>query len=120
MPTFKRLILVLLIMATGACAGTRGAVVDRKPDHRTGGTAPVHLFRTFLSGADGQRCPMTPSCSSYALTAIQRHGALMGWIMTVDRLMRCGRDELTRCQTVQTSDGARCPDTVENNDFWWY
>lgn len=82
--------------------------------------APIRLFQKYLSGADGHRCPMTPSCSSYALQAMQRHGALKGWIMSCDRLMRCGRDEVRRQPPVLTPGGPRTPDSVGNNDFWWH
>ena len=80
--------------------------------------APIHFYRAFLSRADGHRCPMTPSCSSYALSAMQRHGALMGYIMACDRLMRCGRDELALSQRVMTRDGWRWQDPLDANDFW--
>ncbi|WP_319409234.1 membrane protein insertion efficiency factor YidD [uncultured Desulfosarcina sp.] len=79
---------------------------------------PIRFFQKYLSGADGHRCPMTPSCSSYALQAMQRHGSVMGWIMACDRLMRCGRDELKRSPSVMTRNGIRCQDPVQNNDFW--
>jgi putative component of membrane protein insertase Oxa1/YidC/SpoIIIJ protein YidD len=80
--------------------------------------APIRFFQKYLSGADGHRCPMTPSCSSYALQAMQRHGSVKGWIMACDRLMRCGRDELKRSPSVMTRNGIRCQDPVRNNDFW--
>ncbi len=80
--------------------------------------APIRFFQRYLSGADGHRCPMTPSCSSYALQAVQRHGSLKGWIMASDRLMRCGRDELKLSPSVMTREGIRCQDPVRNNDVW--
>lgn len=114
-------IVILLILACGsACAKPVTSVVDERQANPTIAASPIHFFRHYLSGADGQRCPMTPSCSRYALTAIDRHGALMGWIMTCDRLMRCGRDELKHSPTVMTRQGVRCQDTLENNDFWWH
>jgi putative component of membrane protein insertase Oxa1/YidC/SpoIIIJ protein YidD len=82
--------------------------------------APIRLFQKYLSGADGHRCPMTPSCSSYAQQAMQRHGVLKGWVMSCDRLMRCGRDELRQRPPVSTPNGPRTPDSVGNNDFWWH
>ncbi|PID40018.1 MAG: hypothetical protein CR984_05370 [Proteobacteria bacterium] len=80
--------------------------------------APVQFFQTFLSGADGHRCPMQPSCSAYARQAMRRHGSIMGWIMACDRLMRCGRDELKHSPSVNTPHGRRCQDPLDNNDFW--
>jgi putative component of membrane protein insertase Oxa1/YidC/SpoIIIJ protein YidD len=80
--------------------------------------APIRFFQTYLSGADGNRCPMTPSCSTYALQAMQRHGTVKGWIMACDRLMRCGHDELKLSPSTMTRHGIRCQDPVQNNDFW--
>lgn len=81
-------------------------------------TGPIHFYQQYLSSADGHRCPMTPSCSGYAVQAIRRHGPFLGWIMACDRLMRCGRDELKRSPSVMTRHGIRCQDPLDNNDFW--
>ncbi len=34
-------------------------------------------------------CRYSPSCSAYAITALERYGALRGGWMTVKRLSRC-------------------------------
>jgi putative component of membrane protein insertase Oxa1/YidC/SpoIIIJ protein YidD len=81
-------------------------------------TGAVGFYRKFISGADGNRCPMYPSCSTYSLEAIQKHGAFLGWIMTCDRLMRCGRDELTLARRVQIQGQTYALDPVAKNDFW--
>lgn len=80
---------------------------------------PVQWFRTYLSGVDGDRCPMYPSCSRYALESFERHGVIMGWFMTCDRLMRCGRDETRLSPPVYVNGRLRCYDPVDRNDFWW-
>jgi putative component of membrane protein insertase Oxa1/YidC/SpoIIIJ protein YidD len=112
--------LVCLLLPLGGTA-LADPPVTQAPGHREAEpmmTAPVRLFQTYLSGADGQRCPMHPSCSAYALQAMRRHGSMMGWIMTCDRLMRCGRDELRISPPVNTPQGVRCRDPLDNNDFW--
>jgi uncharacterized protein len=81
---------------------------------------PVYFFQKYLSGADSDRCPMHPSCSAYCVDALRKHGALLGWIMTCDRLIRCGRDELKRSPPVRVNGKPRCYDPVANNDFWWH
>jgi len=43
--------------------------------------------KTGLLG--GPTCRFSPSCSAYALEAVQRHGALQGSRLTVVRLCRC-------------------------------
>ena len=80
--------------------------------------APIRFFQRYLSSADGHRCPMTPSCSSYALQAVKRHGSIKGWIMASDRLLRCGRDELKLSPSVMTRNGIRCQDPLDQNDVW--
>lgn len=51
------------------------------------------FFQVFISPADGDRCPMYPSCSAYAMEAVRTYGVLKGAILTSDRLLRCGREK---------------------------
>jgi putative membrane protein insertion efficiency factor len=51
--------------------------------------AGIKLFQKRVSPIDGPRCGFHPTCSSFGLTAINRHGAVIGAIMTADRLIRC-------------------------------
>lgn len=83
-------------------------------------TFPVFFFQKFISGADGNRCPMSPSCSTYCINAFKKHGNMIGWVMTCDRLIRCGRDEITHSEAVWINGESRCRDHVEDNDFWWH
>ena len=51
--------------------------------------APVHLYRWTLKPLLGAECRHLPTCSEYALDAIERNGAWRGlWLMTA-RLWRC-------------------------------
>ena len=47
----------------------------------------ITFYRWFVSPMLGPNCRFYPSCSSYALEAIQRHGALRGSWLAV-----CGHD----------------------------
>jgi putative membrane protein insertion efficiency factor len=49
----------------------------------------VRVYITFLSLFFGGACRFHPSCSNYALEAIQRHGAWRGLGLAVWRLLRC-------------------------------
>ena len=42
-----------------------------------------------LSALLGNRCRFYPSCSSYSIEAIQKHGAFKGCTLTIKRLSRC-------------------------------
>lgn len=81
--------------------------------------SPLTLYQSILSKADGQRCPMYPSCSHYASQAVKRHGKILGWILTGDRLLRCGRDETRRVPKVSVNGSRLSYDPLEANTFWW-
>jgi hypothetical protein len=49
----------------------------------------VRIYITFLSPFFGGACRFHPSCSNYAVEAIQRHGARRGLGLAVWRLLRC-------------------------------
>lgn len=51
--------------------------------------APILVYRKVLSPALGRRCKYEPTCSAYALQAIDRHGAARGLVLAVWRLLRC-------------------------------
>ena len=80
---------------------------------------PIKFYRNYISGADGDRCPMYPSCSQYCVEAFKKHGLFFGWIMCSDRLMRCGRDETKLSPPVLINGEKFSFDPVNNNDFWW-
>lgn len=50
---------------------------------------PIVAYRRWISPALPARCRFYPSCSSYALEAISRHGALRGTALAGRRLLRC-------------------------------
>ena len=49
----------------------------------------VQGYRWFLSPWLGSNCRFTPTCSTYALEALQTHGAGRGSALTLKRLVRC-------------------------------
>lgn len=51
---------------------------------------PIHLYRWAISPLIGPRCRFHPSCSSYALEALDRHGPIRGLWLSVRRVVRCG------------------------------
>jgi putative membrane protein insertion efficiency factor len=50
----------------------------------------VRGYRLLLSPWLGNSCRFEPTCSVYALGALERHGALAGSYLTIKRLGRCG------------------------------
>jgi len=53
-------------------------------------TGLVRGYRYLLSPWLGSSCRFEPTCSAYALQALDRHGAAAGTYLTVHRLLRCG------------------------------
>ena len=56
---------------------------------RRGLMALVQGYRLVLSPWLGSACRFEPTCSAYALGALERHGALSGSYLTLRRLARC-------------------------------
>lgn len=49
----------------------------------------IGFYRRHISPATPPSCRYHPTCSSYALEAIDKHGALKGGIMSTARILRC-------------------------------
>jgi hypothetical protein len=49
----------------------------------------VRLYRLMVSPFLPPACRFEPSCSSYAVEAIERHGAIQGSWLAARRLARC-------------------------------
>ncbi len=49
----------------------------------------VKGYRLFLSPALGSSCRFEPTCSAYALQALETRGAAMGSYLTLKRIGRC-------------------------------
>ncbi len=52
-------------------------------------SAPIRVYRAVLSPLLPASCRFTPSCSAFALEALQIHGPVKGLWLTVRRLSRC-------------------------------
>jgi hypothetical protein len=109
--------LLLLLAGSGFARASSDTLESREAP---GGGQWFHFYKTVVSATDGDRCGMSPSCSSYAAQAFKKHGFFMGWIISCDRLIRCGRDETRLSTPIQFGDRSLTRDTLEDNDFWWY
>ena len=49
----------------------------------------IRLYQIFISPFLGGNCRFTPTCSQYAIEAIEIHGAFKGCWLAVCRLGRC-------------------------------
>jgi hypothetical protein len=78
----------------------------------------ITLFQDYISPVDGDRCPMKPTCSAYALYAMKKHGFFIGAMMTADRLIH-ESDEIRYAPAIIQGESVRFYDPVSNNDFWF-
>ena len=51
--------------------------------------AIIRFYRTCISPFTPPACRFTPTCSQYAMEAIEKYGAAKGGWLTLKRLLRC-------------------------------
>jgi hypothetical protein len=51
--------------------------------------APIHAYQRVVSPALPRRCKYEPTCSAYAVQAIERYGILRGLVLAGWRVLRC-------------------------------
>jgi len=52
-------------------------------------SAPLRFYRAVISPLLPHVCRFTPSCSNYAIQALEIHGPVTGSWLTLKRLARC-------------------------------
>nr|WP_314638593.1 membrane protein insertion efficiency factor YidD [uncultured Olsenella sp.] len=62
--------------------GARGLVADML-------LAIVRGYRHYVSPLFSPHCIYSPTCSEYAIQAIERYGAARGGLLAVCRILRC-------------------------------
>jgi len=50
---------------------------------------PVRAYRMVFSPWVGHNCRYHPTCSAYALKALERHGGIRGSWLALRRILRC-------------------------------
>lgn len=77
----------------------------------------VRFYQVAISPADGGSCMLYPTCSGYAQHALRKHGPIVGFVMTSERVMRNHVGE--HYPTIYKFGRWRNYDPVEANDFWF-
>jgi putative membrane protein insertion efficiency factor len=78
-------------------------------------TEPIRFYQKYISPATQPSCRYHPTCSNYALQAVEKHGAAKGGVMALARILRCnpfvegGVDEVPDYFTVR-----RNPDNIDD------
>ena len=51
--------------------------------------APICIYRQYVTPLTPPACRFTPTCSQYAIEALQKHGPFKGLWLALRRLLRC-------------------------------
>ena len=46
-------------------------------------------YKKYLSPLKSNHCKYTPTCSQYAIEALEKHGLIKGMLLAVWRILRC-------------------------------
>lgn len=49
----------------------------------------VNVYKKFISPVLPPTCRYYPTCSTYMIDALKKHGAILGLIMGISRIIRC-------------------------------
>lgn len=49
----------------------------------------IKIYRKYISPLKPPTCRFTPTCSEYAIEAIEKYGAFKGGFLAVKRVLRC-------------------------------
>jgi len=79
----------------------------------------VRGFQIYVSPVDGDRCISYPTCSSYGIQALRKHGPVKGFVLTADRVLHEG-DEHYLAPKLLRGGRLWIYDPVERNDSWWH
>ena len=50
---------------------------------------PIRFYQRYISPILPPACRFTPTCSQYAVEALQKYGPLKGLYLAVKRILRC-------------------------------
>ena len=78
----------------------------------------LRFFQKVISPVDGARSGMYPTGSDYARQAFAKHGALLGFLLTAERLLHEGNERLV-APRIRKHGRWRVYDPLEANDRWW-
>lgn len=60
----------------------------------------IKFYQKNISPYKRTTCPYYPSCSAYGLEAIEKHGAIMGGVLALWRILRCNPFSKGGCDQV--------------------
>jgi len=49
----------------------------------------IRFYQKHISPYKGTKCPYNPTCSNYALQAVEKYGVVQGGFLALWRIIRC-------------------------------
>lgn len=50
---------------------------------------PIYLYQKYISPMLPPSCRFTPTCSTYAVESLKKHGPIKGLLLAIWRILRC-------------------------------
>ncbi len=50
---------------------------------------PIKVYKKYISPLKGRTCRFYPSCSQYAVEALEKYGVFKGTLLSLKRILRC-------------------------------
>jgi len=92
------ILLFSITLLVVSCTTNKSVLIGSSPEtekphiHHNTDSSTYSFYKQYISPVDGDRCTMYPSCSAYSKEAFIKYGFFKGFIVTCDRLTRCGND----------------------------
>ncbi len=82
------------------------------PFYRPFAKSAIYAYQRLISPTKGSSCPMHPHCSLYGQIAFSKYDPIRAFMMTADRLHRCGHD-LSKYRITIFDNSLRFDDPVQ-------
>ncbi|MDO4259935.1 MAG: membrane protein insertion efficiency factor YidD [Actinomycetaceae bacterium] len=79
--------------------------------------APIRFYQRFISPAFPPSCRYAPTCSNYAIGAIETHGILKGPLLAIWRILRCNPWSRGGVDEVPPRGSWRAPEWIPPDDW---
>ncbi|MGB9561450.1 MAG: membrane protein insertion efficiency factor YidD [bacterium] len=76
----------------------------------------LYIYQRFITTQDNQECQFNPSCSAFAVKALEISGPIQALLMTADRVQRC--NPFAHYYYRKTPDGLYLYDPPERHKLW--
>jgi len=79
----------------------------------------LQFYQQVISPVDGARSNMYPTGSAYAGQAMQKHGGLLGLVLTSERLLHEGNEHMV-APRIRKYGVWHIYDPLASNTWWWH